>query len=137
MSKNRTKVRAAHAAQLFFLIQPIKSFFSGVIVAVAVVFAYSKLSNDKVITPFVVHSCKATRRGKYVFLTNIETQSVWSGILDSIAWLPSLKQVHVGLNVCKIEESNKLWMTDVVGYLTSGAFLLEKIMTEVACKGFA
>ena len=70
--------------------------------------AYSKLSNDKVITPFVVHSCKATRRCKYVFLTNIETQSVWSGILDSTAWLPSLKQVHVGLNVCKIEESNKL-----------------------------
>ena len=67
-----------------------------------------KLFNDKVITPFVVHSCKATRRGKYVFLTNIETQSVWSGILDSTAWLPSLYQVHVGLNVCKIEESNKL-----------------------------
>jgi len=106
MSKNRTKVRAAHAAQLFFLIQPIKSLFSGVIVAV--VFAYSKLSNDKVITPFVAHSCKATRRGKYVFLTNIETQSVLSGILDSTAWLPSLNQVHVGLNVCKIEESNKL-----------------------------
>ena len=39
MSNNRTKVRAAHAAQLFFLIQPIKSLFSGVIVAVAVVFA--------------------------------------------------------------------------------------------------
>ena len=101
-------MRAAHAAQLFFLIQRIKSLFSGIIVAVTVVFAYSKLSNDKVITPFVVHSCKAIRRGKYVFLTNIETQSVWSGILDSTAWLPSLKQVHVSLNVCKIEESNKL-----------------------------
>ena len=79
-SKNHTKVCATHAAQLFFLIQPIKSLFSGVIVAVAVVYAYSKLSDDKVITPFVAHSCKATRRGKYVFLTNIETQSVLSGI---------------------------------------------------------
>ena len=38
-SKNCTKVRAARAAQLFFLLQPIKSLFSGVVVAVAVVLA--------------------------------------------------------------------------------------------------
>ena len=30
-SKNCTKVRAACAARLFFLIQPIRSFFSGVV----------------------------------------------------------------------------------------------------------
>ena len=34
-SKNCTKVRAARAARLFFLIQPIRSLFSGVVVAVA------------------------------------------------------------------------------------------------------
>ena len=43
-------------------------------------------------------------QGKYVFLTNIETQSVLSGILDSTAWLPSLKQVHVGLNGAKLKK---------------------------------
>ena len=36
-SKISTKVRAARAARLFFLIQPIRSLFSGVVVAVAVV----------------------------------------------------------------------------------------------------
>ena len=41
MSKNCTKVRAARAARLFFLIQPIRSLFSGVFVVVAVVFAYA------------------------------------------------------------------------------------------------
>ena len=38
-SKNSTKVRAARAARLFFVIQPIRSLFSGVVVAVAVVVA--------------------------------------------------------------------------------------------------
>ena len=38
-SENRTKVRAARAARLFFLIQPIRSLFSGVVVAFAVVLA--------------------------------------------------------------------------------------------------
>ena len=38
-SENSTKVRAARAARLFFLIQPIRSLFSGVVFAVAVVFA--------------------------------------------------------------------------------------------------
>ena len=38
-SKNCTKVRAARAARLFFLIQPIRSLFSGVVVAFAVVLA--------------------------------------------------------------------------------------------------
>ena len=33
-SKNCTKVRAARAARLLFLIQPIRSLFSGVVVAV-------------------------------------------------------------------------------------------------------
>ena len=36
-SKNCSKVRAARAARLFFLIRPIRSLFSGVAVAVAVV----------------------------------------------------------------------------------------------------
>ena len=35
-SKNTTKVRAARAARLFFLIQPIRSLFSDFVVAVAV-----------------------------------------------------------------------------------------------------
>ena len=35
--KNCTKKHAAHAARLFFLIQPIKSFICGVVVAVALV----------------------------------------------------------------------------------------------------
>ena len=35
-SKNATKVRAARAARLFFLIQPIRSLFSDFVVAVAV-----------------------------------------------------------------------------------------------------
>ena len=38
-AKNCTKMRAARAAQLFFLIQPIRSLFSGVVVAVAIVLA--------------------------------------------------------------------------------------------------
>ena len=38
-SNNCTKVRAARAARLFFLIQPIRSLFSGVFVAVALVHA--------------------------------------------------------------------------------------------------
>ena len=38
-SNNSTKVRAARVARLFFLIQPIRSLFSGVVVAVAVVLA--------------------------------------------------------------------------------------------------
>ena len=38
-SKNCTKVRAARAGRLFFFIQPIRSLFSRVVVAVAVVFA--------------------------------------------------------------------------------------------------
>ena len=38
-SENSIKVRAARAARLFFLIQPIRSLFSGVVFAVAVVFA--------------------------------------------------------------------------------------------------
>ena len=38
-SKNCTEVRAAHAARLFFLIQPIRSLFSDDVVAVAVVLA--------------------------------------------------------------------------------------------------
>ena len=37
--ENATKVRAARAARLFFLIQPIRSLFSGAVVAIAVVFA--------------------------------------------------------------------------------------------------
>ena len=36
-SNNSTKVRAARAARLFFLIQPIRSMFSGVVVAVDVI----------------------------------------------------------------------------------------------------
>ena len=39
LGKNSTKVRAARAARLFFLIQPIKSLFSGAVVAVNVVLA--------------------------------------------------------------------------------------------------
>jgi len=35
-SKNSTKVRAARAARLFFLIQAIRSLFTGVVIAVAV-----------------------------------------------------------------------------------------------------
>ena len=35
-SNNSTKVRAARVARLFFFIQPIRSLFSGVVVAVAV-----------------------------------------------------------------------------------------------------
>ena len=38
-SKNYAKVRAARAARLFLLIEPTRSLFSGVVVAVAVVFA--------------------------------------------------------------------------------------------------
>ena len=38
-SNNWTQVRAARAARLFFPIQPIRSLFSGVLVAVAVVLA--------------------------------------------------------------------------------------------------
>ena len=38
-SNNTAKVRAARVARLFFLIQPIKSLFSGLVVAVAVVLA--------------------------------------------------------------------------------------------------
>ena len=38
-AKNCTRMRAARAAQLFFLIQPIRSMFSGVVVAVAIVLA--------------------------------------------------------------------------------------------------
>ena len=38
-SKNSAEVRATRAAQLFFRIQPIRSLFSGVVVAVAVVLA--------------------------------------------------------------------------------------------------
>ena len=38
-SKYCTKVRAARAARLFFLLQPIKSLCSGVVVAIAVVLA--------------------------------------------------------------------------------------------------
>jgi len=37
--KELSKTRAARAARLFFLIQPIRSLFSGVVVAVAVVLA--------------------------------------------------------------------------------------------------
>ena len=37
--KNCTRMRAASAAQLFFLIQPIRSLFSGVVAAVAIVLA--------------------------------------------------------------------------------------------------
>ena len=37
LRENCTKKRAARAARLFFLIQPIKSFICGVVVAVAVV----------------------------------------------------------------------------------------------------
>ena len=40
-SNNCTKVRAARAARLFFLIQPIRALFSGVVFAVAVVLAYA------------------------------------------------------------------------------------------------
>ena len=36
---NSTKVRAALVARLFFLVHPIRSLFSGVVVAVAVVLA--------------------------------------------------------------------------------------------------
>ena len=39
MSKSRTKVRAARAARLFFIIQPIRFLFSGVVVVVNVVLA--------------------------------------------------------------------------------------------------
>ena len=39
MSKNSAKVRAAREARLFFLNQPIRSLFSGLVVAVAVVLA--------------------------------------------------------------------------------------------------
>ena len=42
-SKNCTKVRVACAARLFFLIQPIRLLFSGVIVTVAVAVAFVKL----------------------------------------------------------------------------------------------
>ena len=38
-SENSTKVRAARAARLFFLIQPMKLSFSGVVFSVALVFA--------------------------------------------------------------------------------------------------
>ena len=38
-SENSTKVRAARAARLFFLIQPIGSLFTGVVFAIAIVFA--------------------------------------------------------------------------------------------------
>ena len=38
-SKNFAQVRAARAARLFFLIQPIRSLFSGVVFAVVVLFA--------------------------------------------------------------------------------------------------
>ena len=38
-SENSTKVRAARAARLFFLIQPMKLSFFGVVFAVALVFA--------------------------------------------------------------------------------------------------
>ena len=38
-SKNCTKVRAARATRLFFLIQPIRSLFCGVVVPFAIVFA--------------------------------------------------------------------------------------------------
>ena len=37
LAENSAQVRAARAARLFFLIQPIRSLFSGVVVAVAVV----------------------------------------------------------------------------------------------------
>jgi len=39
MSNNFTKLRAAHAARLFFLIQPMRSLFFDVVFAVAVIFA--------------------------------------------------------------------------------------------------
>ena len=42
-SKNCTKVRAALAARLYFLIQPIRSLFVGVVVAVAVVLSEAPL----------------------------------------------------------------------------------------------
>ena len=38
-SNNCSKVRAARAARLFFLVQPMRSLFSGVVVAVAFVLA--------------------------------------------------------------------------------------------------
>ena len=35
-SKNSTSLRATHAARLYFLVYPIRSLFSGVVIAVAV-----------------------------------------------------------------------------------------------------
>ena len=40
--ENLTKVRAARAARLFLVIQPMRSLFSGVVVAVAVVLACNR-----------------------------------------------------------------------------------------------
>ena len=42
---NSTKVCAARAARLYFLIYPIRSLFSGVVVAVAVAVVLAKLPN--------------------------------------------------------------------------------------------
>ena len=45
-SKNCTKVRAARAARLFFLIQPIKSLICGVVVAVVIVVRLAYCCNE-------------------------------------------------------------------------------------------
>ena len=56
-SKNATKVRAARAARLYFLIQPIR--FSGVVIAVAVGFS-AKSEGRRIVGPIIQMNSKLT-----------------------------------------------------------------------------
>ena len=91
-------MRAARAARLFFLIQPIRSLFSGVVVAVDVVFAPTpfcfakdgkyRCQNEKLTARYaqkslflLVKSARLWRsswRRRHHYLTSLASQSVYS-----------------------------------------------------------
>ena len=83
-SKNCTKVRAARAARLFFLIQPIRSLFSGVVVAVvlACLFLVVQTLKKCAADSWRLESCKTTRLRcdnsfSFIFEIHFPCTSLW------------------------------------------------------------